>query len=482
MTHWLAKLEVMRGNKNMILRKKISEHHRFFTQLQKRDPNIQHHLDQPLLDFYLAKKFKNVVPNGDYGCVANTLQYPLLLRNYCRIAQKMANTGYFPVVHAQSSGWMIPQTILKTLGRTGLSSLRCTTPEFLAQGNQVQLAISKEVQQARQARKSCIPCFNVNSWLKEQSVSWMVNSLRSRLPLFHDWHDDVRAQLISCTIGLFHSDMGESPLYLAVGSRRHRHQSSFITEDVKGNASMLSTMRCKNTANEMIRDALRHAHYTEEDISMLIQDIEPLYEAAFKLDIGQLIVIGIPILYANNFDNIYHSRSFGIPTGKSIQEVLQLMNAGKMSSEGAQLRILLQNKILQSPIPFPVINIMDSDEVEAYCIKQALITPHVMAILNEIYGANATIEDNEKKRKLNSIFYNQEYSTHVEEVAKKEYNLIKQAVEIIVDQRLNMASSIVERKTLRESKQLSNSVGTDAYSKKQDVAEAATNHPGHKNC
>ena len=389
-----------------------------------------------LIDYHLAERFDY---SEDWGCVAKVKEHPLYLRDYCRVSEKLFTSGYYPIVHGQHSLWMILQIILKALGYKGFEMFRPIHPSSNQKHIDVGLEIYNEIKALRHKENIHSSYSQMKSWGKMALVEMaFFDSLRNHIPIIHDHHEHIRHQVLSATIGLFHTHVNESPLYLTFGSRAHKASSGFFIPSQKGNQSILPMIKCKTISNLIIRDAMLKAHYSEEHISKLIQALNPLYEAAHSLDIGQLIVIGIPKEIAHEDHYLYHSRRYGIPTGESIPRILKTLTSGQPIACDLQVRLLLQKKRYLDISQLPVINIMNIDEVNEYCDQQILTTPDTNLVLKTIYGEEAMAN-------ISPIIHHASSSTMVEEENRKKYNQVRNDVEDIIKHHLGNFQAVSQK-------------------------------------
>lgn len=290
-----------------------------------------------------------------------------MIASYLKVAQTMHARGLIPLVHGQSSIWMIPQRIVTRLGFSQCQQLR----SFVETSNPREEIIQRIDAEREKRAAYWIPFYN-------------------RINLFKtlDLEPFLRDRLLSVTIGLFHCEAKNSPLSFALGGACLRGPHS-IPCRYPGNTSLMEVERCKELANQMIVSAMNARGFSSSRSQELISRIDSLYDEASRADLGQLLVIGVPQQNLSRF--AYHCETGGIPSGLSAQKVLEMISQGGILKTGCQMRLLLCNETLSFESGIELVNIMDQNAVENYCPTQSDSTL-IQQTFREIY------EDSEAER------------------------------------------------------------------------------------
>lgn len=270
-------------------------------------------------------------------------RHPTVLANYWRIAQTMQQRGLIPLVHGQPVLWMVPQKVLKALGYEDCGCLRA--PGAVTQS-------SHEVRQ------------RIDAVLRKQQENWARWCLLYRFPKLTmgenqlDHQPEFQVHLLATTLGAFHDEIDESPFSFVFGGESG---SKYLV--MEGNRSVLNQRDSLSLADHMITAGMSEKGYTLRQIEEVLKRVQPFYEQANKMAIGQLLVIGVPEISLEKM--AYQSKPYGIPTGKPLKQLID-KSEHVMRSE-YQVRLILGSECMNSDSKIKMVNVMDEKEVENYC-------------------------------------------------------------------------------------------------------------------
>ncbi len=133
----------------------------------------------------------------------------------------------------------------------------------------------------------------------------------------------------------------------------------------------------KKISNQAISRALQVRGVEVHRIDSLLNRLQPLYDAYSKLKGGTLYVIGIPRDKIERF--AYDSKSFGIPTGRSLASISQNPGSSPVAftdeEGGPQVRLMMFKETLRADSGIDVIDINTPSEVSSYCESYPLVSP-----------------------------------------------------------------------------------------------------------
>lgn len=299
----------------------------------------------PFPDGALARTFRDR-NLADFWALERALGYPQIMTRYWQVVNVLRGRRMVPFVHGQSAIWSVAQRVLLFLGYRGCQRLRL--PGALPLRSSAE--IYQRVEAIEQERRSS---WNPFSILLPSVFGGRFNNL-DHVPEFRD-------SLLATTIGLFHLERNESPFSFVLGGVYGSPPAYF---DLSGNRNILPSQECIQLANRMVVQGLEASNFARDAIGDFLIRINPLYEAASRLHIGQFLVFGVP--YDQLPQAVYHSRSFGFPTGNSLEQVIRDFSEGRFEA-GGQARIMFSQETLSEESPIEVINIMDRHEVENFC-------------------------------------------------------------------------------------------------------------------
>ncbi len=291
-----------------------------------------------------------------------------VISRYALVAESMYNQNLVPIVHGQAAANLIAQRLLQALGFDNLRSLRSSNFHFLEGDN-----LRKKID------------------VLQKKSQWNL-----------DHSDEVRQSMLACTIGLFNYESNESPVHFALGGGRPSFGDT-RSDELLGNRNILEYEEIKVLGLEMITHAMKNQGFKDSFVQEILQKIEPLYSVAGRLDIGQILVVGVPytLLSTSLADScLYHSEAFGTPTGLSILEVLEKLDNGEIPLEGLQVRLLLSKELIEVE-NISMVNIMDSQDVNAFCKNS---TSNFQAEILEVQREKEAARKFFEECKLSSIF------------------------------------------------------------------------------
>lgn len=302
----------------------------------------------PFPDLHLAKTFEKRYRSTEEGhTLGLALRYPKTMTRYWRVAQVMQRKGLIPFVHGQTIVWSIPQRILKALGYSGCQLLRFWNSD---------------------TQKTRAEIFHrINSIDKDNNAKRQAYPLLSRLLpfIFIDQHLDhtpeLRDRLLAVTIGLFHLERKESPFSFVIGGIYGNPPRNV---KIEGNRNILPLDECKRISNGMITEAMAHGGYGPEVSAEILRNMEPLYQKAEQLLIGQFLVCGVP--YESLSTAVYHCEPLGIPTGLPMDKVLKDLSVEALP-QTCQARLLLCKETMAQDSRIEIVNIMDESQVQSFC-------------------------------------------------------------------------------------------------------------------
>ncbi len=297
----------------------------------------------PFPDGTLARTFRSRyvgTEEGDFP-LTRALGFPRIMRRYWDVASVMRQRGLVPFVHGQSAIWSLPQRVLSFLGYRGCQLLRQPDIASLLPSSEIYRRI-ETVHQERQRNPFAL----------------LFPSL-FRTPLDH--RQEFRDSLLAVTIGLFHLERNETPLSFVLGGI---YGSSPGYYHLPGNRNALPLESCISLANGMIVQSLEACNLQRGTLQEFLERIRPLYGVASRLNIGQLLVFAVP--YNQLPQTVYHSQSFGFPTGNRIEQVIRELSEGR-GRGGEQARLLFSQETLSGRSPIEMINIMDGSQVQRFC-------------------------------------------------------------------------------------------------------------------
>lgn len=295
----------------------------------------------------------------DSACVNEVCDHPRIIENYLRIAAQMKELNQLPLVHGQTSGFAIPQRIVGALGYNGLERLRTVDESVeakVAQQELVQMAMKKKQDYLKSPELT-----NLFAGLKSMIFQWKHSKCIDKMPKY-------RPHLLSITIGGLHTETFESPLHLVFGGKHYCKSIYYTTDPIPGNISLISRNVMQSKGCDMICSGMRAKGYSEKKIESLVKQLPPLFDEAYTLPIGQLIVIGVP---QDMLDVAYSCEEYGFPNGQT------------MDCATGQARIILTPEVLRSK-RITMVNAMDFKEVDAFC-PHVDKTPVVKEMMKEIF-------------------------------------------------------------------------------------------------
>jgi hypothetical protein len=226
----------------------------------------------------------------------------------------------------------------------------------------------------------------INLWLSTGEVQKMIESVLQEqrknrvhfclLYMFpklchHQLHHQPKVQehLLAATLGAFHDDVDESPFSFVFGG-----DSGSKYLNMEGNRSVLNQEATRVIADNMIRTVMCEKGYASQQIEEMLMSAKQFYEEADKMEIGQLLAIGVPESLLNVV--AYQSKPYGIPTGKPLKEVVDAVSRSEsLLNVDHQVRLILGRETMSPDSGIKVINVMDEKEVEAYCAGAMLGSP-----------------------------------------------------------------------------------------------------------
>jgi hypothetical protein len=325
----------------------------------------------PFPDQHLAKVFKERHRHtGDEITLRMVLLYPKTLTNYWRVAKSMQKKGLVPFVHGQAMVWAIPQRILKALGFQGCQLLRSQS-----------LKTSHEITQL------------LESELSPKIHTRFFSFLEAGKP--PDYHPELGPYLLAVTLGLFHLGIRESPFSFVFGGAYNSH-SGFNTYELEGNRSALPLKNCIIKANCLISQALEEKGVDSETSTEVLQSLPNLYDEAARQPIGQILVCGVP--FENLDTTVYHCKPLGIPTGISINKIIEDLE--QPNPHGYQARLMLCRETRH----IDVVNIMDQRAVQTYSQGLDLLPPDQEEGLRHVIDYPYTEQEDEHLRALTQLY------------------------------------------------------------------------------
>jgi len=324
-------------------------------------------------DLALAKTFNRRFSGHqtDRGTLTATLANPQLIASYVQVAKVMHTKELIPLVHGQSSLWMVAQRAVGWLDCPKIRSCAysCSRAEVI-----------RLIDEDRERRAAhWLPFYNRISVFKTLDVG-----------------PQLRDRLLSVTIGLFHCEAKNAPLSYVLGGSYLRGPNSMPCQ-VPGNRSYMETEKCRKLARRMITDAMQLRGYELSQAQQLISRLEPLFDEAIQAPIGQLLVLGVPARKISQW--AYHSETGGLPTGYSVNEVLEGIEQGALPKVGCQARLLLCDETFAPESGTEVINIMDRTEVEKYIqTEDTAIVRQVFERLYEDSNVEERLQQTKKPR------------------------------------------------------------------------------------
>lgn len=339
----------------------------------------------PFPDRTLVRQFEGDRFNYDkFYTAARAEQYPKTLAKYWKVAQEMHSQGLIPFVHGQTAIWGVTQAVLEALDFRGCASLRL--PSMLTLTNdQMRQKVDLIGEEARK--------HYLRAWVRSH---FPYLSLKAGFD-----HDPVvRTHLLSVTIGAFHAEFEDSPFSLTFGGGACMPRTK-APISLDGNRSILPMEQCKEIARRMIVSALQERDMSPETIDVTTHRANLLFDRAAQLDVGNLLVIGVPMAQLSRM--VYHSRSFGIPTGIPIGEVLEFLSEKKIRRLGYQARLMLCKDTVGQETGVRVVNIMNERAVEQFCLGKSIKPASEESILNSILAKKETFLEEKARKQIREL-------------------------------------------------------------------------------
>lgn len=342
-----------------------------------------------MLDECLAEKMtkKYFLSRSALGCFNRVLEHPKIIGRYLRVAEQLHKMDKLPLVHGQSCGWAIPQRILQALDYQGMECLRLDNDKTDAQKKITQEKLIKKMNSARDLYSISPIAAEIISEIKSFSGIFF-NENR------FDHDPDNSFHLISATLGGLHCEMTESPLFFVFGGAVYDKLRPVQLGLFPGNHSAMGPIKSELIGTQMIKNAMVTKKCSEKTISAIIEALPDLYDEAFKLPIGQIIVLGIP---KEMKKYVYHSRAFGYPTGKNVDLVIDGIVNNNSFDNFPQMRLILTEEVMSST-KISVLNVMDFKQVDEFCpqLNESVMSKRSM---NAIFGESLSKAGNFKEER-----------------------------------------------------------------------------------
>ncbi len=371
--------------------------HKFHAEMRRFDTS-----KTPFPDLHLAGDLSRAVEYNSFTTEKLLKMQPKIVSDYWRVAQVMHSKELIPIVHGQPSAWLIAHRVLSALGYENPQLLRF--PQA-AEENQ---EILKKVDH-----------FSKNP----EKIPFLWGLLSFQKPCDHTMQKDM----LSATIGLFHYEYSESPVSFVFGGGYPGERNKL--DPIRGNRSILYPEDSEKIIDGIITQAMQERGYNSDIVQKMLNNIKPLYKTAHFMSRGQLIVIGVP--FQSCAYHAYHSHRGGVPTGISINTVLEKIAQGKLPSDGAQVRLLLSKELSAPESGIEVVNVMDESAVDLFCEGQPLILPSMSCILERFMVA-ANFKKSSKSAERSSAhwgFQSPEALKARGKIDRKEFNEFKSEID-----------------------------------------------------
>jgi hypothetical protein len=287
------------------------------------------------------KHFENQVGNA----IDKMQEFPKLISNYFKVATAATLKGKTPFVHAQAAMWSVPRLFTRELNRNFYTkypfhhSLRPNS--------------DKDYQCDRKEIEEKIKVFCQNNG----DHGWTPGTW-DRSPSRCDMDPNIRKFLISMNYALLGNvSTMESAYYFAFeGSKMRDDEHPW------------------KIAEEVFRRSLQMRGTQNQD--RVIEELKDVFQNYEQLNAGNLLVIALPKEKLKSF--AYDSKSYGIPTGRNIEEVASqpMRYSSHLSGEegGLQARLMIHRDTMAPTSGIDVVCVNEDEEVDLYC-KGFQITP-----------------------------------------------------------------------------------------------------------
>ncbi len=282
----------------------------------------------------LVKKLKaNESSARNSGCLSVIRKHPRLVEKTLKIESQNHLTNHWSFVHGRSAAWMISQNVLESLGYQGAACLRVFKKETAFSGKEIGRIV-------RVANSIYCPIIS-EAIVKTGTYSVAILSFFvSPLYSFMDQSPNIRERLLSGTLSSLDCNFSESPFCFVLGSEKpsinsvNKYSIHLPSFELPGNQSAMENQKIKELSIDMIQIAMQAKGYAKKQIDELVTALLPVYNEAFALPIGQLLIINAP---KDMLGIAFHSVPGGIPTG------------APLGSKTQQIRLILTDEVLRSP-------------------------------------------------------------------------------------------------------------------------------------
>jgi|GEM_PF-3376185 len=294
-------------------------------------------------------------------------KFPALMERYFHVAAAMPARGYVPVVHAQASPYRGARIFVETLCKsfdpnTFFRYLRQPSNQFTLNSDEIMKRVDAHVEEhGDHAYTVC-------------EFPGPVSRL--------DQAPAVSNHLLSSSYSMMDFGHMESACH-------------FLFENRNASGDDAMENRCFDVMKSVMQ-----TRGLEEHFPNVWKQMVPLLKAYEDAPIGSLYVIGIPKERVENF--AYDSKSFGIPTGESVADVVKNLSKHPRAhcdeQGGPQARLMVHRDTLNPRSGIAIVDVSKPQEVKRFCKGIRIEDPKDIEVFAPIFRGGSTGEEERFER------------------------------------------------------------------------------------